>query len=142
MDISGISNANVMSQAAFHVSGRNAPQYLDWNSLRGDDAAMLAAAKEFEAYFIHMMFRAMRTTVDSSRGILPQTQTEEIFRDMIDEETARNMAQSGGVGLAQQIFRQMTAGRNFVQEALITAGYYGTSEVEAETEAEIVAELE
>ena len=132
MDISGISNANMMNHAAFHVSNRNAPQYVDWNNLRGDDAALLAAAKEFEAYFIHMMFRAMRTTVDSSRGILPQTQTEEIFRDMLDEETARNMAQNGGIGFAQQIFRQMTAGRNLVQEALTTAGYYGTSEIEAE----------
>ena len=134
MDITGIGSANMMSQAAFHVNNRSTPQYVDWNSLRGDDAALLAAAKEFEAYFIHMMFRAMRTTVDSSQGILPRSQTEEIFRDMLDEQTARAAVEGGGVGLAQQIFRQMTAGRNLVQEALTTAGYYGTSEIEAELE--------
>jgi len=126
MDISGIGSANMMSQASFHINNRNPVERIDWNNLSGDDAALLAAAEEFEAFFIQMMFRAMRSTVDTTRGILPQSQTEEIFRDMLDEQTARSAAQNGGIGLAQQMFRQMTASRNHMQEALTNNGYYGT----------------
>lgn len=125
MDISAINSANAMSQAIFHMNNRRPAPGIDWENISEDDAAILHAAKEFEAYFLHMMFRAMRATVDTSRGILPQSQSEEIFRDMLDEQVARTAAEGGGIGLAQQIFRQMTAGRNVVQEALIYNGVYG-----------------
>jgi len=115
----------MMNQAAFHMSNRNPVSGINMAALSGDDAALLGAAKEFEAYFIHMMFRAMRSTVDTSRGILPQSHGEEIFRDMMDEQTARAAAFGGGIGLAQQIFRQMTAHRSPVQNALAYEGIYG-----------------
>jgi len=121
MDFSAI-NANnpFLQQAAMQTQNRSNIVDFNWNALEGDDAALMAAAKEFETYFVQMMFRAMRDTVDSSNSLIPRSHTEEIFQDMLDEKSARAAVEGGaGVGLAQQIFRQMTAGRNPVQEALL-----------------------
>ncbi|MCL2754001.1 MAG: rod-binding protein, partial [Defluviitaleaceae bacterium] len=119
MDFSAINTQ--MTQHAINAANRsNNLENLDLAAISGDDVAMMAAAKEFEAYFVQMMFRAMRNTVNSENSLFPRTQTEEIFQDMLDEKTARAAVQQGnGMGLAQQIFRQMTAGRNSLQEVLL-----------------------
>ena len=130
MNISSIGSANMLDHAVFSMNNRNPVTAIDLNTLSDDDAALLMASKEFEAYFLQMMFRAMRDTVDSDGGILPQSETQRIFQDMLDEHTARNAAMSGGMGLAQQIFRQMTAGRNDIQHALMYDGVYGAHEVQ------------
>ncbi|MDR2167494.1 MAG: rod-binding protein [Clostridiales bacterium] len=124
MDFSAISaNNQFLQTAAMHAHNRNNITDFNWGALEGDDAALMAAAKEFEVYFIQMMFRAMRDTVDDQNSLIPRSQTEEIFRDMVDEQTARAAVEGGqGIGLAQQIFRQMTAGHNPVQAALMPYG--------------------
>ena len=128
MEISSISNANVLNQAIFNLNNRSGITNIDIAALSEDDAALFGAAKEFEAYFLHMMLRAMRDTVDTSQSLIPRTSAEEIFQDMLDENTARAAAQGGGLGLAQQIFRQMTAYRNLLQEGLVYNGAYGLND--------------
>ena len=126
MDFSSVNN-NLMNQAVFAVNHRSRiADGVDWAALSEDDAALMHAAQEFEGYFLQMMFKAMRDTVNTEDGILPQSEAERIFRDMLDEQTAITAARGGGMGLAQQIFNQMTAGRNVVREALVSdAAYYG-----------------
>jgi len=119
MDFSPI-NSQMMQHAISTAQNRTSLENIDINALHGDDAAMMAAAKEFEAYFIQMMFRAMRDTVNTENSLFPRSQTEEIFQDMLDEKTARAAVEQGnGMGLAQQIFRQMTAGRTSLQDVLL-----------------------
>jgi len=126
MDFSSV-NSNLMNQATFAVNHRGPiTRGVDWSALSEDDVALMHAAQEFEAYFLQMMFRAMRDTVDTDNGLLPQSEATRIWQDMLDEQTAISAAQGGGVGLAQQIFNQMTAGRNVMQSALVSeAAYYG-----------------
>ncbi|MCL2576180.1 MAG: rod-binding protein [Defluviitaleaceae bacterium] len=119
MEFSAI-NTQMMQTAINSAQNRTNLENIDLNALKGDDAAMMAAAKEFETYFIQMMFRAMRDTVNTENSLFPRTQTEEIFQDMLDEKTARAAVEQGsGMGLAQQIFNQMTANRNTLQDALL-----------------------
>ncbi|MCL2236020.1 MAG: rod-binding protein [Defluviitaleaceae bacterium] len=114
----------MMQNAIFQTQTRSPIDNLSAARLSGDDAALLAAAQEFETHFIQQLFRAMRATVNTDNGILPRGQTEEIFQDMIDEITARNaVIGGGGIGLAQQIFAQMTAQQTPLQTALV--GEYG-----------------
>jgi Rod binding domain-containing protein len=138
MDISSIGSLNashLMHQAQFSAQNRSsAIENMDWASMRNDDTALLAAAQEFEIYFIQAMFRAMRNTVmRDENSLFPRSQSEDIFQDMLDEQTARAAVLGGrGVGLAQQIFRQMTAGHNPIQEALVNQeqhydGVYGVA---------------
>ena len=124
MDFSAISGTNpFLQQAMMHTQNRSNVVDFNWAALEGEDAELMAAAKEFETYFIQMMFRAMRDTVDSSNSLIPRSQTEEVFQDMLDEKKARAAVEGGsGVGLAQQIFRQMTASRTAAQEALVYNG--------------------
>jgi len=126
MDISSV-NSNLINQAVFAMNQRNPiANGMDLSALSQDDAALMHAAQEFEGYFLQMMFRAMRDTVHSDDGILPQSETQRIFQDMLDEQFAISASRGGGMGLAQQIFNQMTSGRNVMQDALQSdAGYYG-----------------
>ena len=126
MELSSVSG-NLINQATFALNHRD-PVVSGMNlaALSEDDAALMYAAQKFEGYFLQMMFRAMRDTVNTDNGILPQSEAQRIFQDMLDEQTAISAAQGGGMGLAQQIFNQMTAGRNVIQSALVSdAAYYG-----------------
>jgi flagellar protein FlgJ len=79
---------------------------------RGDaEAAELREACEaFESYFLQILFREMRkTTFADEGGFFAKSYAEKIFIDMLDEEISKNMAKSGGIGLAEQMLRQMTA---------------------------------
>jgi len=123
MDFSAIGASNpFMQQAVMHTQNRSNIIDFNWSALEGDDAELMAAARDFEAYFIQMMFRAMRDTVDTSNSLIPRSQTEEIFQDMLDEKTAHAAANGNGMGLAQQIFRQLSSQRTHVQELLVYQG--------------------
>ena len=70
----------------------------------GDDPERLrGAARELEAYFIHMLMREMRKAIPKN-SILSGGKTEEIFQDFLDEELAGQMARTDRLGLADQIF--------------------------------------
>lgn len=89
-------------------------QYLDLaslNALRGQasqdpDAAVEKVAKQFESIFIQMMLKSMRSTVPKD-GLFASHQME-TYQDMADQQTALSMAETGGIGLAEVIKRQLT----------------------------------
>lgn len=66
------------------------------------------AAEAFESYFIQMMLTEMRRTIPDDGGLIPKSQAERIFTEMLDEEKAKEMARVGGIGLADVIVQQMT----------------------------------
>jgi flagellar protein FlgJ len=125
MNISSMSN-NAMQQALFNASaGRIQATNININELSREDADLLAAAQEFEAFFLNMLLRSMRNTVNTEGGILPLSTAERTFREMQDEQTTRQMAAAGGVGFAQMMFRQMTAHRNPIREDYTNHALYG-----------------
>jgi len=65
------------------------------------------AAIEMETWFINEMFKAMRRTVPEGEGMFETSNAEQIWRDMLDEQTAKTLAQSGGLGLAQTLYEQL-----------------------------------
>ena len=75
-----------------------------------DDAQLMDACKQFEAFFINMMFRAMRRTTDFGEGVMPRGTAETIFQEMLDEEKSRKLTEAGGIGLAVTMFNQMQRG--------------------------------
>lgn len=126
------SSGNTMMQHAIMTAQHSPMAHLSSARLYGDDAALMAAAQEFETHFIQQLFRAMRNTVNTENSLIPRTQTEEIFQDFIDEMTARNTVVGGsGFGLAQQIFNQVRAQQTPLQTELLaqtqheTLGEYG-----------------
>lgn len=73
-----------------------------------DTSQIRRAAVEMESFFINQMFQALRNTVPEREGIFARSNAEKIFQDMLDEETANNLAQSGGIGIADIIYADMT----------------------------------
>ena len=73
-----------------------------------EDAQLRHATIEFESFFLNMMFREMRRSIGNEHSFLPQSNAERIFQEMLDEERARAAANSGGIGLADMMFRQLS----------------------------------
>lgn len=73
-----------------------------------DDATLKEACESFESYFMQMMFREMRKTSFDDNGFIPKSQAEKMFTDMLDEEVSKSSARSGGIGLAEMMYKQMT----------------------------------
>lgn len=66
------------------------------------------ACRGFESMFLQMMWKEMRGTVPEN-SLFGESQGEKIFRDMLDTEMVDRMSESGGVGLADMMYKQLTA---------------------------------
>ncbi len=64
------------------------------------------STREFEAIYVNEMFKAMRKTVPED-GIFKTSKTEEMFRDMMDMELARETAKGDGIGIGKAMYDQM-----------------------------------
>jgi flagellar protein FlgJ len=110
MDISAINSAmtQMQVQAGEAKTGGTFQSALDSAMENKDKTQLRKACVAFESYFIQMMFKEMRKSVDSSGGILPKGQAEKIFEEMLDEEAAKSMAKGRGIGLAEEMYQQMS----------------------------------
>ena len=71
-----------------------------------EDKALREACKGFEAMFLNMMYREMRATVHEG-GLFGESNARKIFEDMRDSEMAKQMAESGGIGLGDMLYKQL-----------------------------------
>jgi len=70
-----------------------------------DDAKLKSVCKDMEAMFLNIMLTNMRKTVQKST--LLDNSKEEIMTSMLDSEMTKNMANAGGMGLADMLYRQL-----------------------------------
>jgi len=68
--------------------------------------ALKEAAVQFESLFIQQMLKEMRNTVPES-DLFGKRNAEKLFQSLYDEQLAIEMAQSGGIGLSEMIYKQM-----------------------------------
>ncbi|MFN4262398.1 MAG: glucosaminidase domain-containing protein [Thioalkalivibrionaceae bacterium] len=68
-------------------------------------ATIEAAAQEFEALLIGQMLKTMRSAQQTS-GLF-DSQATETYQSLLDEESARNFAAQGGLGLRDMMVRQL-----------------------------------
>ncbi|MEN6412101.1 MAG: rod-binding protein [Veillonellales bacterium] len=84
-----------------------------------DDIKLKHACRDMEAVFLNLLLTEMRKTVPKSSLLGDQSQ-EELMTSMLDSEMTKNMAQAGGIGLADMLYRQLritTAKGNFTGQA-------------------------
>lgn len=72
-----------------------------------EDAKLRAACKEMEAVFLNLMLTQMRKTVPKS-GLLGNNSEEKMLTSLLDTELTKNMAQAGGMGLADMLYQQLS----------------------------------
>ena len=73
-------------------------------SAQSSDAQKWQAAQDFEAIFIHQMFKAMRNTVPKDEEM---STGRRIFTEMLDEQIANTASRTGSFGLANIIYREL-----------------------------------
>lgn len=72
----------------------------------GEHARLRWAAEQLESLLLYELLKSARGTVMKT-GLL-DSQATKMFEDMLDEERAAQMARSGGMGLAELIYEQMS----------------------------------
>ncbi|MCL2399285.1 MAG: rod-binding protein [Defluviitaleaceae bacterium] len=105
MDISHIQNMAQFSTTE-QMSRRLTPAQYGMSERELQD--IKDAAEAFESYFLQIMLREMRRTIPEDQGFIPTSTAERIFTEMLDEEMAKDVARSGGIGLSKMIIQQLT----------------------------------
>ena len=73
--------------------------------------ALTAAAKQFESIFTSMLFKSMRDANSSFKSDMLNSQNEQFYRQMQDDQMAIELSASGSLGLADMIVAQLSAGQ-------------------------------
>ena len=76
----------------------------------GEKAALTAAAKQFEAIFTSMLFKSMRDANSTFESGLMDSQNQQFYRQMMDEQMSSELSSSGSLGLADMIVAQLSTG--------------------------------
>ncbi len=64
------------------------------------------AADEFEAVFISQMLKSMSVGVKTD-GPFGGGQSEEIYRDLMNEQLGKSISGQGGIGMSDAIYREI-----------------------------------
>lgn len=72
-----------------------------------EDKKLRDACRDFEAILIKQMLDSMRKTVPEN-SMIKENQGEKIFEDMLYQEYATSMADTGSLGISDIMYQQMT----------------------------------
>lgn len=67
-----------------------------------------AASQDFEAVFLNSMFQQMFTGIDGD-GPFGGKGSTGVWRSFLTDEYAKSFAKSGGIGIADQVYRALIA---------------------------------
>ena len=69
-------------------------------------AKLKEATQQFEQMFLKQMFAQMRKSIPKNSLTGEESKEKETFDDMLDDERSKSWTQSGGIGLADMMYRQ------------------------------------
>lgn len=92
----------------------------DIRQLASDDerAALKKATEQFEALFVQMMLKTMRST--TGENSLHSSSATKTFQDMQDSEMAKQISAAGGIGLTQQVLDSVFQQAGIEEETIST----------------------
>ena len=70
-------------------------------------AKLHCAAEDFTAVALNELLKPMFDTADTAEGPFGGGAAEQAFKPMMVSEVAKQIARSGGLGLAEPVFQQM-----------------------------------
>ncbi len=71
------------------------------------NSPLYAQCRDFESIFVKMMVKEMRSSIDKS-GLVSGGWAEDIFQDMLDDNYSQTIAKSAGLGVADQLYKQLS----------------------------------
>lgn len=114
MNLNNITKINISNVKNIDVAKKSNLEKEDFKNIfdntvqTDEDKKLKEACVEFESYFLNMMFKSMRKTVASNDGIFGKSNAEKIFQEMLDEQLTDKMAKTGGIGLANVMYKQLS----------------------------------
>ena len=70
-------------------------------------AKLQRVSEEFEALLLNQLLKSMRSAESMIAGDKEESPGSDLHREMMDEQLARSMARSGGLGLAKMLEQQL-----------------------------------
>jgi len=97
------------AQNFFDINGLNSIRQQSNNTDKASkEAALESAAKQFEAIFMQMLLKSMRSAQDVLESDSPfNSQSTKFYRDMHDQQLAVELSSNGSLGLSELIVRQL-----------------------------------
>ena len=72
------------------------------------DEELMDACKQFEAYFLEQMFKAMMKTIPENEDMSGSTSTlMDYYKDEMVQQLASDSTENNSLGLAQMLYEQM-----------------------------------
>lgn len=102
-------NSIDLNTAMFNVQGKKLEELSSSNLNNKKDEELKKAAQDFEAVFLNQFLEMLNSTVERDEGYLSGGRGGEMFRSMLNQEIAKNMASNSytSFGFAKQIYEQM-----------------------------------
>jgi len=91
---------DAQAQAAQHRIGEIS------NTTSDNKRVLREKAEDFEAVFLSQMLRPMFESVPTD-GLMGGGQAESVYRGMMSDEMGKSIAKSGGVGIADSVYREL-----------------------------------
>lgn len=110
MDIGKIDNKldnNTINNAKNKVTDDAFEKRLQSAVDKKDDKELKNVCKNFEGIILNMMYKEMKATVPKS-DLIPEDPGKDIFDSMLDDKLVDEAAKSGGLGLADVLYKQLS----------------------------------
>ena len=130
MDISGLTSAytDMLTNQANSSKADALKDKLNTDYSKATDEELMAACKQFEAYFLEQVFKGMERTVPESQFSSSSTSTlVDYYKDSMIQELATQSTETNSIGLAQTMYEQMK--RNYQMDRLETNSEEKTEQV-------------
>ena len=111
MDFSNIAGmySDKYSTAANQTASRLENKLTDADYSKATDAELMDACRQFEAYFVEQMFKAMQRMVpESEEDVSASTrQLKDYYKEQMTQSFAEQATEGEGLGIAQILYDQM-----------------------------------
>lgn len=108
MDISNISGLYADIYNANNQTTSKLENKLNTDMTKATDDELMDACKQFEAYFLEQMFKAMMKTVPKNEDMSASSSSlMDYYSDEMMKELAADSTENNSLGLAQTLYEQM-----------------------------------
>ena len=122
------------------TNNQNSKHAAENNTASSKQDEVISVAKKFEALMLHSMLKSMRATIVEDE--LTGSNGQDMYRDMMDQEIAKNISESGGFGIQDVLARQLGANMGVNADGETKAQTSGNDETANATSKSRLAQLQ
>lgn len=129
--------SDAYASAANQAANKLQSQLKGTDYSKATDDELMAACKQFEAYFVEQLYKGMMKTIPQSQETSNYTsQMMDFYKDKMIQSMAEQTTQQSDLGLARMLYEQMK--RNYSVVDLLVADKDTNASTEEPTDSEAV----